>query len=591
MNQELKDKRINEVITLFTSGMVKECVVRVQELISLYYDNEPFLFNLLGVAYAAQADFKLAISSYKTALGLEPNYYEAYNNMGVAYNDWKKPDTALSHLRKAIEINPQYSEAFNNIGNSYKQKLELSLAIQNYKKAIEISPTYVDAMCNLGICLALEKRYEQAKNVYKKAITLDPSNKQITFLMSDCLFNMKSYKKAKKVIYKQLQSNKLDSQFNHLLGKILHKEGDRNALGYYRIALNNERSGEEVLNNMGAFFFEQRKLKCSEYALVKALNLNKKNFNAKLNLAYTQLIRKNFKQGWYNQEFRWKADFANDVVWPIKDRELWEGQRDKNVLLWKEQGIGDDILFMGLVPEASEITNSTTVYTDPRLISLCERGMPGVIFKPYRGKIEDEEFDYHLPMGSLPRLFRNSEKDFERVTTGYLKADPKRVEDLSQELGIGNKKVIGISWKSFKGSNMDNKNIELEKLSDAFGDLDVVLLNLQYGDVNEEIRDFTKATGIEVLQCKSVDNREDLDGLAALIENCDLVVSTSNVTIHLAGALGKETWVLLPYVANFWWLLDRTDSVWYPTLKLYRQKKYASWYSIIASIAEDLNEL
>ena len=165
MNQQLKDKRINEVITLFTSGMVKECVVKVQELISLYYDNEPFLFNLLGVAYAAQADFKQAISSYNTALGLEPNYYEAYNNMGVAYNDWKKPDTALSHLRKAIEINPQYSEAFNNIGNSYKQKLELSLAIQNYKKAIEISPTYVDAMCNLGICLALEKRYEQAKNV------------------------------------------------------------------------------------------------------------------------------------------------------------------------------------------------------------------------------------------------------------------------------------------------------------------------------------------------------------------------------------------------------------------------------------------
>ena len=232
-------------------------------------------------------------------------------------------------------------------------------------------------------------------------------------------------------------------------------------------------------------------------------------------------------------------------VWPIKDRELWEGQRDRDVLLWKEQGIGDDILFMGLVPEASEINNSTTVYTDPRLIPLCERGMPGVIFKPYRGKIEDEEFDYHLPMGSLPRLFRSSEKDFERATTGYLKADPKRVEDLSQELGIGNKKVVGISWKSIKSLHTLKKSLSLMELGKIFQDLDVVLLNLQYGDVNEEIKEFTKATGIEVLQCKSVDNREDLDGLAALIENCDLVVSTSNVTIHLAGALGKETWVLL----------------------------------------------
>ena len=120
-----------------------------------------------------------------------------------------------------------------------------------------------------------------------------------------------------------------------------------------------------------------------------------------------------------------------------------------------------------------------------------------------------------------------NQKDFERATTGYLKADPKRVEDLSQELGIGNKKVIGISWKSIKSLHTLKKSLSLMELGKIFQDLDVVLLNLQYGDVNEEIKEFTKATGIEVLQCKSVDNREDLDGLAALIENCDLVVSTS----------------------------------------------------------------
>ena len=117
-----------------------------------------------------------------------------------------------------------------------------------------------------------------------------------------------------------------------------------------------------------------------------------------------------------------------------------------------------------------------------------------------------------------------------------------------------------------------------------------MLLNLQYGDVDNEIKEFTKSTGIEVLQCGSVDNREDLDGLAALIELCDLVVSTSNVTVHLAGALGKETWVLLPYVANFWWLLDRTDSIWYPTLKLYRQKKFQDWGNVLFTVTTDLSK-
>ena len=121
-----------------------------------------------------------------------------------------------------------------------------------------------------------------------------------------------------------------------------------------------------------------------------------------------------------------------------------------------------------------------------------------------------------------------------------------------------------------------------------FSGLDVVLVNLQYGDVEDEIREFTEATGIEVVQCASVDNREDLDGLAALIEVCDLVVSTSNVTVHLAGALAKETWVLLRDFSIYYWLIERTDSIWYPSLSLYRQPTLDDWDSVYGSIRKDL---
>ncbi len=277
------------------------------------------------------------------------------------------------------------------------------------------------------------------------------------------------------------------------------------------------------------------------------------------------------------------------ITWPIRDRELWDRQEDKRIILWREQGIGDDIIFLSLVPEASKITKSLSVYIDSRLIPLCTRSMPGINFKQYSDKVE-EDFDYHLPMGSLPRLFRSSESDFERVVKGYLKADPKRVESLRDELRLRGKKVIGISWKSINSMNNLKKSLTLIDLGKVFKDLDITLVNLQYGDVDEEIRDFENETGIEVLQCASVDNREDLDGLAALIEMCDLVVSTSNVTIHLAGALGKETWVLLPYFSMFWWLLDRTDSIWYPSLKLYRQKKSGSWDSPMRDLTNDLKQ-
>ena len=106
--------------------------------------------------------------------------------------------------------------------------------------------------------------------------------------------------------------------------------------------------------------------------------------------------------------------------------------------------------------------------------------------------------------------------------------------------------------------------------------------------IEDEIKEFKKETGIEVLQCASVDNREDLDGLAALIEVCDLVISITNVTVHMAGALGKETWVLLPHIANFWWLLERTDSIWYPSLTLYRQPKLSDWDSVYISVRKNL---
>ena len=314
----------------------------------------------------------------------------------------------------------------------------------------------------------------------------------------------------------------------------------------------------------------------------------KKTNKVIFHLSLTKLTLGNFKDGYGEYEVRWKVDPLSKATWPIQDRELWQGQDGKKLLLWKEQGIGDDILFLGLVMEAYKRTRFLTVYTDSRLISLCERGMPGVVFKPYKNKIDDEDFDYHLPMGSLPRLFRSDIKDFENTVTGYLKADKERVESLREELGLGDKKVVGISWKSIKSLHTQKKSLSLKEFGTLFKDLDIVLLNLQYGDVDNEIKEFTKSTGIEVLQCGSVDNREDLDGLAALIELCDLVVSTSNVTVHLAGALGKETWVLLPYVANFWWLLDRTDSIWYPTLRLYRQKKFQDWSTIPQDVKRDL---
>ena len=215
--------------------------------------------------------------------------------------------------------------------------------------------------------------------------------------------------------------------------------------------------------------------------------------------------------------------------------------------------------------------------------------MPETNFISDENALKRENFDYHLSLGSVPGLVRNNIRDFDRTVTGYFKANPARVDSIRKELKLDGKTVIGISWKSFNSLNQTRKSVKLHDMERIFSGLDVVLVNLQYGDVDNEIRKFKEETGIEVVQCASVDNREDLDGLAALIEVCDLVLSTSNVTIHVAGALAKETWVLLPYVVvNFWWLTKRPRSIWYPSLTLYRQPTLDDWDSVYESVRKNL---
>ena len=323
--------------------------------------------------------------------------------------------------------------------------------------------------------------------------------------------------------------------------------------------------------------------------IYKQLNyLDPRAKKARYNYSTTLITLGNFREGWRDYEYRWKVFPMNRAKWPIQDKVLWKGERGKRVVLWKEQGIGDDIIFLSLVPEVRGMCGSISVYVDPRLQSLCARATPEVNFVKDVKELQSIECDYHLPLGSIPGLIRNDISDFDRTVKGYLKADPERVESIREELNLGDKKVIGISWKSFNSLNQTKKSIQLRDMERIFSGLDVVLVNLQYGDVEDEIREFKKETGIEVVQCSSVDNREDLDGLAALIEVCDLVVSIPNVTVHLAGSLAKETWVMLPYVANFWWLLERKDSIWYPTLTLYRQQKLNDWDSVYSSLRKDM---
>ncbi len=477
-----------------------------------------------------QKRYNECIKEVKSKLKLVPNSLYLLNYHAMACSALKRDNEALLSYQKISTLDPTLAGPYYNMGIILKRNGRVEEAIGCYERAISLKSDYVQAYNNLGVLYKDNEEYENAIKMFTKAKELKPDHQN----------------------------------------------------SYYNLALIKQEQG---LNEEAIEFFLQ------------VLDLNPEHNDAKYNTAVPQnsyysigilkLQLGCFREGWEYFEYRWKVPQFSSVKSPFPDKPVWKGEKGKRVVLWKEQGIGDQIMFQSLMREVKKMCSSLSIYVDPRLQDLCKRAMPEINFVKDLEELQDVECDYHLPLGSVPGLIRNDINDFDRTVKGYLKADPQRVESIRNELKLEDKMVIGISWKSSK-SRYKTKSIHLKDMERIFSGLDVVLVNLQYGDVEDEIREFKEATGIDVVQCASVDNREDLDGLAALIEVCDLVVSTSNVTVHIAGALAKEAWVLLHHVAIYYWLLDRTDSIWYPSLTLYRQPKLNDWGSVYVSIRRDL---
>jgi len=249
-------------------------------------------------------------------------------------------------------------------------------------------------------------------------------------------------------------------------------------------------------------------------------------------------------------------------------------------------------MFGGLLREFRGLCGEMLVQVDRRLVGLFERALPGV--KVYaRGEgVAEEWYDEQIPLGSLGKWLRPTRESFEGKGQRYLSAQAGLGKRLRGELGVKEgEKLIGLSWRSASAETGAVRSVELGELVGALGGVGGVrFVNLQYGEVGEEIERVRRERGVQVLSHGGVDNREDLEGLAGLIEGCDWVVSVGNATAHLSGALGQRTWVLLPYVAGWRWLHEGERCPWYESVRLYRQSERDQWALVLQRMAEDLRE-
>jgi len=374
------------------------------------------------------------------------------------------------------------------------------------------------------------------------------------------------------------------------LGVVLHEQSNlEEAKEAYKKAISIKPDHVDAYNYMGIALTEQNKLEEAKEAFNKALAIQPEYAEAHHNLSLPLLSAKNFDQGFIQSEWRWKTK-ERDGTFLESAKPMWNGEKNQRVLVWGEQGIGDELMFSSILPDLYATSLKILVKCDKRLIPLFERSFPvDVIYFSKDQPVPEDEYDFHIPMGSLPLTFRKSLDSFKKSASGFLKCDMNKVKSIKAQLMHKyDKKIVGISWKTaspIRGSI--NRNINLAELARALDSSNTQLLCLQYGDVSDEIEAVKRDFGIEVIQFSEVDNKNDIDGLASLILACDHIVSTTNITVHLAGALGAKVTALLPFSPRWIWG-DGSESFWYNSVAPLKQNLYQNWGNVLERL--DLNK-
>ena len=501
-----------------------------------------------------------ALASYDRAITLNPDYAEAYNNRGNALLVLKRPEGALASYDKAIALKADYAEAYNNRGIALGSLRRIEDALASYDKAIALKADYAEAYYNRGIALGELHRPDRAFASYDKAIALKPD-------YADAYYNR-----------------------GNVLGDL---ERPEDAIASYDQAIALKPTYAEVYNSRGNALVG---LKRPEEALVsydKAIELKPGYAEAYWNQSLCLLLMGNFEQGW--RQYEWRKRRNKPIAARSYSQPLWLGDENiagKTLFIYSEQGLGDTIQFCRYVKLVAD-RGAQVILEAPKPLMGVLTDLPGVakLTEPESASLP---FDYQCPLMSLPLAFKTTLSSIP-VTIPYLKSNADKLRFWKERLGERNRLRVGLVWSGgFRPDQPElwsvntRRNIPLAKLA-TLRHPDIEFYSLQKGESAEsELAELMRRNWDGPRMVDLTKELNEFSDTAALVESMDLVISVDTSTAHLAGALGKPVWILNRFDTCWRWLLDRSDSPWYPTAKLYRQQKAGHWDDLVQQIKSDL---
>ena len=585
---------------LQATGKMQAAAVSYRNALMLKPDMAEAHMNLgavlqtLGKSGAAEARFRQAIA-------IKPNLAEAYVNLGNVLLEQGKLDEAAASQQKALSFRPGFAEAHFNLGNAHRAQGNHAQAVSDYERALALNPNIAEAHSNLGNTLLAQNNLEDAVASYERALVLRPE-------FADAWYNLGNARQGQEKLldavacYQHALSLKPQlAEAHYNLGNTLHalQKLDQ-AVASFEQALALRPQYAEAHYNLGCTLQDLGKLDEALACIDRALEIKPDYPQARFAQSIAQLQLGDFSRGWCNYESRWQSE---DHFTPMRPypQPLWTGERlpAGRLLLWGEQGIGDEIMFAGLIPDAIRSGSRITLDCEPRLQPLFARSFPEIevissrdVGQAATAASRPEvatDFASHLPTGSLPHLFRTTVQAFSTGNAGYLKADPEKRDRLRASYG-DDRKRIGLAWFTNNPKLGRQRSIDLAQFDAPFKQSNLRWISLQYGDF-DHLDEQASAAHAPILVDRTVDQLADMDQFAAQVAAMDLVICIDNSTAHLAGALGVPVWLLLPFASNWRWLTARSDSPWYPTLRIFRQPSIGDWTSVLADVRKSLELL
>jgi len=622
---------LQEAIALHRSGAVAEAIVSYQRVLRRDPGNADAHYQL-AMACCEQDRIAEGIGSVERALALDPGQARAHRLLGMALIRLGRHADALASFERAIALAPESAAAHGGRADALSGLGRQAEAVESYDRALVLRPDSIEDWCNRGAALfelgryeeavansdriialplpslpreqgvaqahfnranALARlgRHEEAVCSYDQALAIDPNSADALNNRANALGELGREPEALTSLDRALAA---DPQHR---GALITRSAILGRLGRHQEALAScERVLSRTPDDLEACLARARALIGLERfddavaTLDRAIALDPQSIESKWNKSLLCLGLGRLAEGWALYEHRWGG--AKGLVPRRYGVPRWNGQRlDGTLLLWSEQGLGDEILHASMVPDLAGCARAIVLEVEPRLVALFARSFAGIDVVAQRSELYAGDIDAHEPLGGLGRYFRPSFEAFPRRPQGYLVADRARAKELRQRLASDRRAVIGLSWISRAPASGQSKSAKLGDLEPLLRLPGGRLVDLQYGDTLAERAAIKRDLDVEVARIADIDNMNDIDGLAALITACDLVVTVSNTTAHLAGALGKPTWVMVPHGhARMWyWHKDRAESPWYPDLRVRRQVQGQPWGDLAFAVSREVS--